>query len=331
MTGYERFVADRWRQIEEEAMRSPGGWRAMPLPVTAGGRELVQAVDAQGLHHLLISADEASHPENTASPLAISFGEFRFKTGPGVDVAGRYLDVRCRLAELEAQFDKVIGEVVDAVADSDRPIGAAMAAIAAWRRLFTALADVRPLTHQEKLAAFGELSVLRDLVTQAPEFRVAAWTGPQRTPHDFELPSISLEVKTIGEDSETITVHGLDQLAEADGKPLYLVVRRVLEAAKGRTVAELLGEVIEGCDDPGLARERAARIGVYEGMEDTSRFEVVESLAGEVGERFPRITRDVLGTELTDAVDQVSYTLQLDAVHDQLAPGFGEVLDKVTP
>ncbi|MGB3892788.1 MAG: hypothetical protein WA942_00870 [Mycolicibacter sinensis] len=144
MTGYEQLVAGRWRRIEDEGIRSPGGWRAMPLPVTAGGRELVQAIDTQGLHHLLIPAGDAPHPENTTSPLAVSFGEFRFKTGPRPDVAGRYLDVHCRLTELNTQFDKVIGEVVDAVADSDRPIGAALTTVATWRRLFAALADARP-------------------------------------------------------------------------------------------------------------------------------------------------------------------------------------------
>ncbi|MGB5796463.1 MAG: PD-(D/E)XK motif protein [Mycolicibacter algericus] len=329
MTEYELLVARRWRQIEDEEARSSGGWRAMPLPVVAYGRELIQAIDVQGVHHLLIPADVGPHPENIHSPLAMSFGEFHFKTSADVDVTGRYLDVRCRLSALNKQFDTVIGEVVKNVAGSKRPINAAVTTLAAWRQLFTNLADVRPLTHQQKLAAFGELSVLHDLVVQFPEFRVAAWTGPQRTPHDFELPTISLEVKTIGEDSDTITVHGLDQLAATDDKPLYLVIRQVVEAPGGRTVAELLGDIVSGCDEPALARERAARIGVYEGMEDTTRFEVVASLVGDVGADFPRITRYSLSPDLLDAVGNITYTLVLPALRDRLVRGFGEVLRRV--
>lgn len=326
MTDYKKFVGDRWAQIESEGATSTGGWRSMTLPVLAHERKLIQAVDELGQHHLLIPADATPHPENTRSPLSMSFRDFRFETAAEGEVEGRYFDIHCRLPALNEQFDKVIGEVIGATEGATRPVGAAAATLAAWRRLFATLANVRPLTHQEKLAAFGELSVLQDLVDGFETFRATSWTGPEREPHDFELANVSIEVKSVGDDSETITVHGLEQLASTDGKLLYLMVLRVTEDPDGRTVSELLGEILALCDDPAVVRQRAARLGVYEAMEDVTRFTVAESLIGEVGSDFPRITGDILGPMLADPISRVSYDLQLAAVRDRLAPGAVDVL-----
>lgn len=326
MTDYEKFVGDRWTQIESEGATSTGGWRSMTLPVVAHDRNLIQAVDELGQHHLLVPADATLHPENTRSPLSMSFRNFRFGMETDGGVKGRYFDIHCRLPALNEQFDKVIGEVVGAVEIAIRPVGAAAATLAAWRRLFATLADVRPLTHQEKLAAFGELSVLQDLVDGFPAFRATSWTGPEREPHDFELANVSIEVKSVGNDSETITIHGLKQLASTDGKSLYLMVLKVTEEPDGRTVSELLGEILAHCDDPAIVRQRAARLGVYETMEDVTRFTVTESLIGQVGSDFPRITADLLGSVLVDVVSRVSYDLQLAAVRDRLVPGAVDAL-----
>ncbi|EME65473.1 hypothetical protein G352_10817 [Rhodococcus ruber BKS 20-38] len=187
------------------------------------------------------------------------------------------MDIHCRLPALNKQFDKVIGEIIGVVDGANRPVGAAAATLAAWRRLFATLADARPLTHQEKLAAFGEMSVLQELVDGHPDFRVVSWTGPAREPHDFELEGVSIEVKSVGADSDTITVHGLSQFARAEEKELYLIIRQVTEDPNGHTLSELLSEILTTCDDPTLLRERAGRLGIYEAMEDTTRFEVTES------------------------------------------------------
>lgn len=321
MTDYRDFVADRWQQIESSGVQSTGGWRSMTVPVVADGRDVIQAVDDSGQHHLLIPADSTRHPENTRSPLAMSFRNFRFSTGDATDVEGRYFDIHCRLPALNGQFDRVIGEVIASVEGSKSPVGAAAATLAAWRRLFATLADSRPLTYLEKVAAFGELSVLQDFVESRHDFRATFWTGPKREPHDFELEDVSVEVKSLGDDSDTITVHGLAQLARSDGKPLFITVRRVVESASGRTLSELLGEILHACDDPLIVRDRAARLGVYEEMDDTTRFEVVERLIGEVDEQFPKITEATLGEELAGLVSRVSYDMQLADLREHLTPG----------
>ena len=137
---------------------------------------------------------------------------------------------------------------------------------------------------------------------------------------------MSIEVKSIGDDSETITIHGLGQLASTEGKQLYLMVLKVTEEPDGRTVSELLGEILAHCDDPAVVRQRAARLGVHEAMEDATRFAVVESLIGEVGNDFPRITDDTIGPVFADVISRVSYDVQLAAVRDRLTPGAVDVL-----
>lgn len=300
----------------------------MTIPVVVHGRELVQAVDNIGDHHLLIPADTTPHPENTRSPLAMSFNRFRFGTGTETDVEGRYMDIHCRLPALNKQFDKVIGEIIGVVDGATRPVGAAAAALAAWRRLFATLADARPLTHQEKLAAYGEISVLQELVDGHPDFRVVSWTGPAREPHDFELEDVSIEVKSVGADSDTITVHGLSQFAQVEEKELYLIIRQVTEDPNGHTLPELLSEILTTCDDPALLRERAGQLGVYEVMEDTTRFAVTESLIGKIAGDFPRITADTLGAEFAGIVCRVDYDLRLTGIRGRLAPGSVNAIQK---
>lgn len=298
----------------------------MSIPIIAYGRELIQAIDHEGQHHLLIPADLTHLPENTRSPLSISFGEYRFGAGGIGEVKGRYLDIHCRIPALNPQFDKVIGEIIGVVEDAKNPIGAAVSALATWRRLFSTLADARPLTYKQKLSAFGELSVLQELIEMDPAFRADSWVGPERRPHDFELPDVSVEVKSVGAESDTIRVHGLLQLALVEDKELYLVVRRVGEDADGQTVPELLSQILVTCDDPTLVRERAGQLGVYEAMEDSTRFRVNESLIGRVSGDFPRITVDTLGTELASKVARVNYDLRLADIRWMLIPGSVDVI-----
>lgn len=314
-----RWTGGRWKRIVDAGVVAEDGWKALAVPVMANGRELIQAVDEWGQHHLLVPADDGRHASNTQSPLSVVVRDFCFGSGGADPLEGRYLDIHCRLPELNAQFDAVVDDVVEAVRDSRRPVGAAIAAVASWRRLFASLAGARALTHQEKLSAFGELSVLQELLA-ARAFDVRWWTGPSRSPHDFELPGVSIEVKTVGEQSETITVHGFAQLAPKGDKELLLVVRTLIESEDGRTLPELLDEVLATCDDHVALREKAALLGIHEAAEDTTRFAIAETIIGVVGEEFPRLTVEVVGGDLSEAIGSVSYDLRLDAVRPFLKP-----------
>ncbi|MBY4570362.1 hypothetical protein ACN95_10065 [Gordonia sihwensis] len=316
-----QYLDETWREIAEAGDEFGAGWRSKSLPVRAGARTLVLAVDRNGEHHLLVPKGSGDLPTNPHSPLAVSVREFHFDNARGESVDGSYLDIHCQVESLNGQFDKVVLDVVEAIHESKDPAAAAAAAVAAWRRLFAKLADLRALTYQQRVAVFGELSVLQEVVENAPGFQPEWWTGPHQEPHDFELPSVSIEVKSIGEDSATVTVHGFEQLERVNGKPLLLVVRKVVERPSGKTVAELLSEIFAVAGSTSELRERAASIGVFDTDPDPTRFEVVETRTAEVGEGFPRIAFSDLTPAAQSAVCGVGYDLDLAVLRASMSVG----------
>lgn len=305
------FLESCWQELIDGGDTTHTGWRSKNLPVRADGRLLALAVDENAQHHLLVPKGAGVLPTNAHSPLSVAVRDFQFGNAGGDEIEGSYLDIHCQIEMLNGQFDKVVLDVIEAVEGSRDPAGAAAAAVAAWRRLFAKLADVRALTYQQRVAVFGELSVLQSVVENGKDFQPEWWTGPYQEPHDFELSSASLEVKSIGDDSPAITVHGFEQLERTDDKPLHLVIRKVVESQTGKTVAEMLSEILAVAGGAAEIRERAAAVGVFETDPDLTRFEVVETLIGEVDGDFPRISFGDLNGAAQRAVTGISYDIDL--------------------
>lgn len=312
-----RDISESWSELEDYTTTDSSKWRSRSLDVRAGDRSVLLALDETGNRHLLVPQGSTSLPANTRSPLAVSSQKFHF--GPDeMEMHGKYLDIRCQLPRLNTQFDTVVVDIVHQIESSTDPAAAAFSTVSSWRRLFTNLAAAPALSYQDRLAAFGELTFVQELAESRVDFQATWWTGPERELHDFILPTVDFEIKTVGEESDTVTVHGLDQLAEHDRKPLYLLVRKVVEDSEGRSVGEVLSEITVGSEFADEIREKAALIGISEDEEDSVRFRVVSTHVARVTDNFPRITRDLLKDSVIDAVRRVKYDLSLPALKPQL-------------
>lgn len=310
-----------WGRIESAGPVEKGGWRAKRLPVLADDRHLVLAVDELGQRHLLVPQGGVELPSNTRSPLAVATREFAFDGDDSDPVLGRYLDIHCQVKTLNGQFDKVIADVVEAVQESRDAAAGAAATVASWRRLFTTLVDSPGLTYRQRLALFGELSVLRDLAETVPEFDVAWWTGPLGEPQDFRMPDLTMEVKTAGEDSTSVTIHGLEQLDPPTDDPVRLIIRRVVENPSGMTLSELFSQVLDIVADQSALRDRAAMVGVTDTDPDPLRFEISETRVGVVDDGFPRLRAADIRTEDREAISRVEYELDLARLRPHMAAG----------
>lgn len=302
-----------WTEIETSNTPADGRWRSRRLPLESDGRALVLAVDNVDERHLLVPVGAEEVPTNTRSPLSVSEDGFRFSDFAG-ELKGRFIDIHCARPSLNSQFDYVVDDVLSAAEDSEDAAGAALATVNMWRRLFMNLATAPTLTYQEKIAAFGELTVLEELLENDPDFQPEWWTGPDAQPHDFETDRCSVEVKSIGQESRTITIHGLAQLAPTDDKPLYLIVRTVEENPAGRTLGELLESVLSLRDTGTVIRDRAAQLGVSTTSRDSERFQVSGTQIGTVAKNFPRLTDSDLDDDSRTAVVRATYDLSLDAL-----------------
>lgn len=300
-------------------------WKQYPVLELADGREVALAVDLFGRRHLLVPADDPMPPLDPNSPLSVT--SLKIKSDrPGSTGIDEFLDIQCELPHLNEQFDKVVLDVLQAVEESHRPAHAAAAQLSSWRKLFSTLAGGKSLSYQQKIAVFGELSVLEKVIQKSDEFDPEWWTGPSRDPHDFELPNASLEVKTVTEESATVHMHGFDQLEPLEDKPLHLVLQTVEESSQGQTIAQLVSDIAQMTDGDEKVLAKMRTLGVGSGEEDSVRFRVVNTAHCQVEDDFPRISAETLPASTTDAVVTIEYELELEALQQYLEGGTVEDL-----
>lgn len=309
-----------WSLLEESHSRKPDVWHSYRVEGTGAGgaADFLLAIDKEGCRHLLIPATADLRLSPTRGPLSLSIGPYDFSRADGPSHAGRFLDVACTLRHLNRQFEPVVADVIAESTGLPNPAATAIGTVGNWRRLFATLAGAETLGHQEQLALFGELAVLELLAGARGEIRPEWWTGPDNEPHDFELPEASIEVKARGEESTTITVHGLRQLAETDGKPLYLASVLVAEDSGGRQLDELLQELCSTCPQAVALRQKAAMAGIGRGTQEYARFSVRSLEIGQVDDGFPRITSASLGADDADAVLSLRYELDYRRIQPHL-------------
>ncbi|WP_426564273.1 PD-(D/E)XK motif protein [Angustibacter sp. McL0619] len=282
-------------------------FNAFPLALAAGV-DIRAAIDATGLRHLLIAGDDSARLESSTGVLSVEFGPLVFG-----GVKRQYLNIWCSEPTLNVEFHEVAVDIVDAVATDPEPVGAAVAAIDRWRRLFRT-GVLSSMRESERIGLFAELSILIALNGHGSAVPAAAWTGPLRQPHDFELDDRCLEVKGIGHGSTTIRVHGFDQLDIHDAKPLHLALAVVESDPAGESIADLvtrLHGLLAGDGD--LAdRLNLARINLVDPILRSSLYTTTSLFLVDVGERVPRIVESsFVGQEVPAGVDRVSYEVEI--------------------
>lgn len=312
-----------WRELESK--RGDQLWNALRLPLSDGRTPLV-VVDTRGLRHFLVPAERRPYSTNTNSPLSLDVGEHAFTFIDGSKETGRFVDISCVTPQLNEQFDTVILSICEEFEEGVELAETAVRVVGRWRELFSYLSSTRALTTQEKLGAFAELLVLEEIVRSSEVFSIDYWTGPLGEPHDFELPTVSIEAKGLGTEARTISVHGLKQLERAEDKPLWLWIIELELDSTGMTVGELLDRIASDSPFEHEIRRRAAAAGIFRSQSDEDRFTVRRIARTKVDESFPRLI--VSGEEkfpFSEAFRNVRYEIELAAFTDLLT--FEEDLD----
>lgn len=285
---------------------------SFPLEVTSHGEPCRVAVDGAGARHLLVPVGDE---DVSADPRPAVLQSVVRRLGFG-GPAMAYVDVSCAESDLFPEFDEVVADVLEAVADSRRPAASALGVIARWRRLFRNRL-LRGLSREARLGLFAELTMLACLVEADPGFPVDAWRGPLNEPHDFEAPQRCVEVKGLGPASDHIVVHGLEQLHAHGERPLDLVVLRVVEDPDGRTVRELVEQLRDAVATRAGLRARLAATGWVDHPDrpDLDTYVVAEVLRVVVGPDTPRLVPSSLTTgSLPSGVTDVTYRVDLAAL-----------------
>ncbi|BCB81195.1 hypothetical protein GCM10022251_82620 [Phytohabitans flavus] len=282
-----------------------------PLELILHGADCRVAVDTNALRHLLVPVQDEqlagdTRPSNLRAAVRwLVFGGQRHC----------YIDVWCAEPELNAEFDGLIADVLQEIERSEQPGIAALGVIDRWRRLFRTQ-SLRGMGTEARRALFAELTVLRSLLKVDPR-TVGTWTGPLRAPHDFEAFRRCIEVKAVGRASDHVVVHGIEQMAHHDGRPLDLVVLEVVEDPDGTTLTELTRQVRELAADPAGFDELLDTTGwaPLPGQPDVEALTVTEAVRVAVDTSFPKLVRGslVLGS-LPQGLSHLSYRISRDLV-----------------
>lgn len=269
----------------DSSSASADEFRVLELPAPATARV---AVDPSGRRHILfpVAAEYAVHPDTKSAGVQI--------LGRELIVEGwsqRFADLACLDASLNALFTAVAAEALAAADGATAPDDRAARVLDRWRDLFRN-PPKGGLSQSERLGLFGELQFLGDL-SRGSTLAVKAWAGPSRGRHDFVSQRIDFEVKTtLDRATESVQVHGLDQLAPPPQGLLYLVLYIVERVPVG---GETLGDVVSRLCESGIEatalydRLNTAGVGAADLEDDLVRLRVLARRIYPVTDAFPRL------------------------------------------
>jgi hypothetical protein len=286
-------------------------YMSFSLDVHSGTANCRLAVDRQGARHVLVPVE---HDETlgTQPGSALTIEQRRLVFG-GDEHA--YVDVGCLRSDLYYEFDSVVADIVDAVRDAADARRATLEVVARWRRLFRTAA-VKGMDLGARRGLFAELCCFQRFATGWPDLGIDSWRGPLREPHDFELPSACVEVKATGAISESIRIHGLEQLDLHGGRPLYLGVLTVAEDPDGRSIPDLVEELVSVTNDrAGLAGRLAAAGWSNDDPSRDTRYSLGPLSVVPVTAEVPRIVKSSLvAGSPAEGVTRVEYSIDRDAL-----------------
>ena len=183
-----------------------------------------------------------------------------------------------------------------------------------------------PLSARRQRGLYAELWTIRELLIDevGPAEAVAAWTGPENAPRDFETAGVGIEIKSsAANEPQVVPVNGERQLDDAELRALF-VVHLSLEPVRdaGETLPAIVADLRRIVDDTpaeGPLEDRLLAAGyndMHQGTYAHTGYALRRLTALRVVEGFPRITE----RDLPDGVGSVHYSLAIDGCRDHEVP-----------
>ncbi len=189
-----------------------------------------------------------------------------------------------------------------------------------WKKLFQKAPNT-DLSKEKVMGLLGELIVLKQLVAEryGIDEAVRSWGGSSNLSKDFSISDTWFEVKTVGANSDSISISSLTQLSSPVlGHLVVVKVEMVSPEYEGNSVsllstikdilALISDETTENCFTDKI---EALGIDVF-GKEIGDKYDVKSIVSYSVGEGFPRITdREIPYPEIVG----VNYKISIAALN----------------
>ncbi|MEU9144340.1 PD-(D/E)XK motif protein [Streptomyces sp. NPDC048349] len=294
------------RQAASYRLSAPTAQRAVWYEIGDGGQEI----------SLQVELDRHQQPPRSPLP-AVTIDQVRRGEA-------RMARIHTTHVALMRDFHDLLIAVANRIITGERDLGQAFEeTIQAWGRL---LDQPRGLGVERRIGLHGELAVLRAVArSHGWAQAVEAWTGPQAEQHDFGLPDSDLEVKTTASDRRRHTVHGIHQLTESSGRPLWFAS---LQLTRGGLGGRSLGESVAAVIRDARAAHRIASVrlenalasgGWSENDPDDERWTLRTAPLLLPAEQLPRLTESMIPAAVREHVSSIDY--RMDVSHLSSAPG----------
>lgn len=214
----------------------------------------------------------------------------------------------------EVVVEHLLDEMVQLLVAGHPPGDVGRTALQNWRDLL-ARSPGRPLSEDALVGLFGELEVLSSVLRHGGQ--LSHWTGWQHDHCDFRLPGLVVEVKTTtSSDYRRARIHGLSQLADPeDGSRLILVLRRLESSPTGRSVPDLIEEIVRQGVSRSKLLDQLSNLNYsdqHRALYDASRFISIEVALRRVDESHPRLVPSMLAGVDLSSIDKIEYELNLN-------------------
>ncbi len=304
-----------WEQLEAESL--PGGMMTKRVYPAAKVDLFVGLENPGALRTFFVEVPRNAIAGVSRWPSCAGFAVGAEPVGDGK--ARHRVVVRSRESSSDDLFASVAEDVLAVASTQLGPretITALVGRLLRWQR-FLENHGAHGLTAFEQRGLFGELWFMEHAVL--PRCGVAAglqgWTGPLAKDHDFQLPTLSCEVKTTASNPDhRVHISNIRQLDDGGAAPLVLVhVSLVERNAQARTLVDLVADVrLATGDHVALLNElltEAGYLDIHAAGYRSTGYIVQSHKAYAVREGFPRM----LERDLPPGIGEVSYALSLSA------------------
>ena len=274
--------------------------------------KVVIALDYYGAFHCLFEFSSVVQVERISNGFSIKSRKLISKDK---QIENNYLDLCWNNPYEYKLFIAVISEIAYLELDETQLIDEIKSKVKKWDYLLSKSSEEISLS--EAVGIYGELLILEWLLSSKKMKTLAGWTGPLGMPHDFELDSSSLEIKTSISGEQRIEISSLDQLERSANKKLFLIKIDICEDSTGISSLEIIESLIKRFNFRSDFDQYISLVAKnYEQQQKLHiRFKTIRIYVYAVDEQFPKITRTNLSNfDNFGAIIRINYGLEMSQI-----------------
>lgn len=232
----------------------------------------------------------------------------------------RTAKVTCREPRLDDVFIAFMDDVVEQLGTADA-VSILVESAASWRNLLRIARF--GLSDSAAMGLFGELKFLESLFDAHGPLAVDFWQREPQSVHDFIGDAVRVEVKSSTfQNQQAVQIHGLRQLEIPVDADLVLAVADIEKHGGGQTLDNLVDSLLDRGADMATLTAKLKGAGFVRGMsadESSPSFAIRGWRFWEINAQSPVLNSSAVGTEITDAVTNLQYSLNLAALGESVS------------